>query len=241
MPKTDFGKIKEYSNFVSHDPFRNELHYPAILKALGAIQGKRILDVGCGDGLFTRMLADKGGQVVGYDMAPELIDEAKNHTHEENISLRFIVATPETFKSNEEFDFAISVMVLSYATSLDNLKSFFISTHNALRAGGSFSSVIFNPEFERFNKIIGTRRFVTMEDNTVQVNFLNPNNHEVTFTSLLRQFTKEDYESSARTAGFTEYSWIPLYPSEESEKEFGKDFWADVILSQPYSVFVARK
>jgi len=121
------------------------------------------------------------------------------------------------------------------------LKDFFTSTHRALKLGGSFSSVIFNPKFERFNEKIGTRRFVHLEGNTVQVNFLHPVTNEVVFTSLLRQFTQEEYESAAKAAGFATCSWLPLYPSEISEKEFGEDFWKDVIASQPYSVFVAQK
>ncbi len=241
MSKTDFGKIKEYANFVAQDPFRNGLHYPAILRILGLVKDKNILDVGCGDGLFTRMLAEKGASLVGYDMAPEMIEKARKFNQLHDASVLFKVATPETFKSNVKFDAAVSVMVLSYATSPSNLKEFFISTYYALKPGGTFSSVIFSPTFKRFSEVLGARRFEKLEDNNVEVYFLNPKTKQAVFTSVLHQFTRSEYESSAREAGFATWDWLSLYPAEVSQGELGDDFWAGVVSSQPYSVLVAKK
>ena len=40
-------------------------------------EGKRVLDFGCMDGVFTLRLLQVGGQAVGYDISPAAIDQAK--------------------------------------------------------------------------------------------------------------------------------------------------------------------
>ena len=70
---TDFGQIKNYAGYIKEDPFRRGLHFPAVEQILGDLSKKRILDIGCGDGLFPRLLAERGASVVGYDKAPEIV------------------------------------------------------------------------------------------------------------------------------------------------------------------------
>ena len=53
------------------------LMFPALLKILGDIKGKNILDLGCGPGFFSRMIAKKGGKVVGVDISKKWIQICK--------------------------------------------------------------------------------------------------------------------------------------------------------------------
>src|SRR5437588_1935 len=39
--------------------------------------GRRVLEVGCGTGLFTEMLAETGADVVAVDISPELLEQAR--------------------------------------------------------------------------------------------------------------------------------------------------------------------
>src|SRR5680860_182652 len=40
------------------------------------IQGKSVLDIGCGEGVFSRMLAERGADVTGMDLSPEMLRHA---------------------------------------------------------------------------------------------------------------------------------------------------------------------
>ncbi len=237
---TDFGKIKEYAAFVEQDPFRNGLHYPAVLQQLGDLH-KRILDVGCGDGRFPRLMAEQGAAVVGYDMAPEKIHEAQAIEANNARGIRYVVATPGTFTDSGHFDDATSVLVLPYSPSIEVLTEFFRSTAKQLVERGRFVSVVFNPLFSGFGKNLGSRRFTKLQENKVQVEFIEPVTHETQFTSILHQYTKEEYQQAAQDGGLQTELWERLYATREAVEKMGSPFWEECHREQPYAVLVARK
>jgi SAM-dependent methyltransferase len=55
---------------------------------LGDVRGKRILDLGCGDGIDSLLLAFKGAQVVGIDISPRAIEVAKKRARMHGIEDR---------------------------------------------------------------------------------------------------------------------------------------------------------
>src|SRR5437764_145496 len=59
------------------DLWHRTLIYPGILKVIGQVQGRDILDVGCGNGSLVRILARMGNRVTGVDGSPGIIERAK--------------------------------------------------------------------------------------------------------------------------------------------------------------------
>ncbi|EMA61896.1 class I SAM-dependent methyltransferase [Halorubrum lipolyticum] len=50
----------------------------AVLSALGPIEtGHRVLEVACGTGRFTTMLADRGAEIVGIDISREMLEQGR--------------------------------------------------------------------------------------------------------------------------------------------------------------------
>jgi SAM-dependent methyltransferase len=49
-----------------------------MLDVVGEVEGLDIIDLGCGEGRFCRMLAEKGARTLGVDLQPAFIDYAKN-------------------------------------------------------------------------------------------------------------------------------------------------------------------
>jgi len=198
------------------------------------------LDVGCGDGLFDRILVQKTDAIVhGYDKAPNLISIAKELEKENPLNIEYSVSDPQTFSSDSKFDYAVSVMVLCYAPDKEYLGYFFNSTKKTLSDSGKFISVTFNPSFVDFGKQIGNRIFNKLANGEIEVSFLNPEDKSVMFKSHLNQFSKEVYEGKAREAGFKEVAWKDLTPSEDGISKLGKEFWGDIEKQQPYNVFIA--
>jgi 2-polyprenyl-3-methyl-5-hydroxy-6-metoxy-1,4-benzoquinol methylase len=55
------------------DCYRNEVHGPALLAACEPLRDMRVLDLGCGQGYFSRQLASRGARVSAVDISVELL------------------------------------------------------------------------------------------------------------------------------------------------------------------------
>lgn len=102
------------------DRLNNQIIRPVILKILGKLTNKRILDVGCGSGYFTAELAKSAKSVVGTDFSENFIKICRQK-YEQYKNLSFIqqdIKTELPFVDNG-FDFVISKMVLQYVDKID--------------------------------------------------------------------------------------------------------------------------
>jgi SAM-dependent methyltransferase len=71
------------------DYYRHEVHGPALLAACEPLGGRRVLDIGCGQGYFTRLLAKRGASVVGIDVAAELLALATAREEREPLGIAY--------------------------------------------------------------------------------------------------------------------------------------------------------
>lgn len=93
-----------------------ELHSPMakrwkkeIFDRLPDKKGLKILDVGCGAGFFSILLAKEGHQVTGVDLTPDMIKYSIELAREEGADCRFFVMDAEKLDFEEEsFDVIIS-------------------------------------------------------------------------------------------------------------------------------------
>ncbi|QLD88602.1 methyltransferase domain-containing protein [Natronomonas salina] len=53
----------------------------AVIDALEPLEGKRVLEVACGTGRFTVMLADRGADVVGMDISEAMLEQGRRKAH----------------------------------------------------------------------------------------------------------------------------------------------------------------
>ncbi len=72
------------------DYYRTEVHGPALLEACGSVSGKRVLDLGCGQGWFSRQLAQTGAHVTGIDVAPGMLAHARRHEVETPFGISYV-------------------------------------------------------------------------------------------------------------------------------------------------------
>jgi 2-polyprenyl-3-methyl-5-hydroxy-6-metoxy-1,4-benzoquinol methylase len=238
---TDFGQLKNYAGYIGADPFRRALHFPAVEAALGDVNGRRILDVGCGDGLFPRLLAQRGASVVGYDRSPEKIAEAQAHGDAPRLDVAYVVATAHTFSHGGRFDAATSVMVLQFATSPAELAALFLSASRHLAAGGRFISVVLNPSFQAFGQNFVIRRFTRLDGSRTLTEFLDPASGRVEMAAEVYRYTRDEYEHAARAGGMKPEAWQPLFAAADAAERLGDAFWRPVHEHQPFALFVAQK
>lgn len=64
----------------------------------------RILDLGCGPGFYTQLLAEQGYQCVGVDFSPASIEYAKAQSEKKKLSIDYVLADIRDYQSDERFD-----------------------------------------------------------------------------------------------------------------------------------------
>jgi SAM-dependent methyltransferase len=94
--------------------------FPRLLEHFGDLKGLQVLDFGCGQGRFARMLADAGAEVTAYDSSSAEIANAK--ALDEGRGIRYVQELDELL-GKETFDRILCFMVLlcNEAQDADNL------------------------------------------------------------------------------------------------------------------------
>lgn len=77
------------------------------IRSFAELGGKRVVDVGCGGGILSEGLARAGAQVVGIDLAEELLDIAKSHADESGIEADYRRISAEALAEAEPGSFDI--------------------------------------------------------------------------------------------------------------------------------------
>ena len=126
----------------SGDTYHEKVVKPNLIRVLGEVKGKHVLDVACGEGFFSRALEKLGAHVTGADIAPELIAKAKKVGPP---SITYIVAPAERMAlSDNTFDAAICVLALQ---NIKDLSGAIAQVAHVLKKGGTFVAVLNHPAF----------------------------------------------------------------------------------------------
>jgi ubiquinone/menaquinone biosynthesis C-methylase UbiE len=106
-----------------------------VLEAAAIQPGERVIDVGCGTGFLLLGAARRSGQVVGVDVTPAMLAEAKRRVEEAgltNVTLREATAEALPF-ADLRFDVALNRLTLHH---LGNPGRVLSEIHRVLRPGG---------------------------------------------------------------------------------------------------------
>lgn len=87
--------------------------------------GARVLDVGCGVGRWSLLLARRGAQVTGIDLSPTMIMEATRRASGDGLGncCRFIVQDLAHLDAGEKFDLVLGVTVLQHILDPEALRA----------------------------------------------------------------------------------------------------------------------
>ncbi len=148
------------------DYFRDELNTPGILRLIGNIKGQEVLDIACGEGYNTRILARKGAKVNGIDLSQELVEHAKSQEEKDQLGIRYYVSDSADLSRflAKRFKLVTCFMALM---DIENYQGTISEIARVMKDDGRFIFSIIHPcfdyiaktgEIERRAKYYGTRR-----------------------------------------------------------------------------------
>lgn len=129
-----------------YDIYRDHLNTPAFFDLLPDVNGLLGLDIGCGEGHNTRLLARRGARVTAIDIAEDFIGHAKRAEGEAPLGIEYRVASAvELPFTDATFDFATAFMSLMDVPETDRVVA---EASRVLKPGGFLQFSISHPCFD---------------------------------------------------------------------------------------------
>ena len=102
------------------DSFQQKVILPNLLRSIKLDKNQVILDLACGQGFFSRILAEGGTKVIASDISPELISIAKKYPIK-NIQYHVSSADNIGFCADKSVDQIIIILALQNIKNVDGV------------------------------------------------------------------------------------------------------------------------
>lgn len=128
-----------------YDVYRDALNTPAFLAMLPHVAGLEGLDIGCGEGHNTRLVARRGARMTGVDIADTFVRFAAGEEARAPLGIEYLRASAVDLPfAAGRFDFATAFMSLMDVPELDRVVA---EARRVLRPGGFLQFSILHPCF----------------------------------------------------------------------------------------------
>jgi cyclopropane fatty-acyl-phospholipid synthase-like methyltransferase len=107
-----------------------------LVKHLGIAAGSRVIDFGCGPGLYASRLAGRGAEVTGVDFSLRSIKYARNQAKDMGLDIEYVNRNYLEFTPDREYDVALMIFCDFCALSPAQRKTLLAKFHSVLKPGG---------------------------------------------------------------------------------------------------------
>lgn len=129
-----------------YDVYRDYLNTPAFFDLLPDVSGLEGLDVGCGEGYNTRLLAKRGARVTAIDISENFVRLALDAERIEPLGIEYRQASAVDLPFRDaSFDFVVSFMCFMDIPETDRVMA---EVHRVLRPGGFVQFSISHPCYD---------------------------------------------------------------------------------------------
>ncbi len=190
-----------------------------------------IADFGCGPGLYTTRLAQKGAKVTGIDFSANSITYAREKSSQKGLEIKYELANYLDFDTEEKFDLITMIMCDFCALSPDQRKSMLSKFRTFLKPGGALLLDVYS--LNRFHKI---EESASYEFNQLN-GFWSPDEYYGfvnTFKYEKEHVTLDKYTIIEKNQSRVVYNWLQYFSENLLRIEFEENalavesFYSDV-------------
>jgi 2-polyprenyl-3-methyl-5-hydroxy-6-metoxy-1,4-benzoquinol methylase len=125
-----------------HFHFNLDLIIPQVLQVVGDTNDLTVLDAGCGEGIVSRLLADRSATVIGIDISPRFIELARERDVTKTIRYEVHDLSQPLPQYEQAFDLIVSNMVLN---DMPDYRGFITTLSKLLKSNGRIVLSMNNP------------------------------------------------------------------------------------------------
>ena len=202
--------------------YNKMLEMPATLELSGNVKNKKVLDWGCGSGIYAKILTRKGAKVKGFDISEEMVKIAKK----ENPKLDLRVGSGLKIPFKEKFDIVVASLAIHYLKDWDKV---FEEVKKILKKGGIFVYSVGNPIVHSAKKVkingkkkrvLGIKSY--FRDKEISAEWKLSDNKKVKVITYLK--TYEEMINFALKNNFEIVEYKDTFPLKKSKKLFPKEY-----------------
>lgn len=241
----EYDQIAEKYQEATKRPSRKLILEPSIIKNLGDITDKRVLDLACGEGYSSRLCIELGAkEVIGIDISAKEIEMAnKIGNPEHKGQIKYIVGNAAGELPNlGNFDVVTAVMLLQYCSSQEMIKNILQNVRSCLSPSDSFFLTSMpNPDIMNDYEGYGVKlkREKKDEGSLVKVTLSDFETGKILCSFSNYFWSKETYDRIFKEEGF-DLQWNNASVSPEGIKKYGKEFWKKFEEKPTYKILKAK-
>lgn len=124
-----------YAAHIDTKPHNAYYERPAMLALLPEVRDKRVLDAGCGSGLYAEWFVEHGAEVVAVDVSPKMVEHARRRVGGRVEVILANLTKPLDFLEDHSFDIVFASLAMDY---IRNWAPVLEEFHRVLREAGHF-------------------------------------------------------------------------------------------------------
>ena len=246
LEETSFGPVTPfYDTLMSAVPYRFWMDYLQKVWKKHGQTPHSVLDLACGTGTVSRLLAGRGYQTTGVDLSAGMLEVARQRASEASLAIPFIQQDAADLELGDiRFDAVICFFdSLNYILEPERLRSALARVCAHLAPGGSFffdvnteyalAEGMFNQSCTRKDEALHYRWRSRYNPETrlctVRMNFSfdDGSGERRAFTEVHRQraYSKDELTSWLRAAGFAEVTVYDAYSTDPPKKRSDRLFY----------------
>ena len=228
-------------------PWRTYFEQPSALTLLGDLSNQSVLDLGCGEGHYSRLLKQLGAaQVLGVDLSSDMIELAQEQERSHPLGIDYRVCDAGTLKLQTKADLVFAGYLFNHARDREELRAQFSTVSDLLRPGGRLVALNNNPDdppsnFEAgrpygYSKSIdgplvegaGIHYRFELEDGAV-------------FTLTDYYISRAVMQTVMEGCGLQQVHWPQPVLAPEGIEAMGADYWSAIMTTPPFCLIEATR
>ena len=228
-------------------PWRTYLEQPSALALLGDLSNQSVVDLGCGEGHYSRLLKQLGAaQVLGIDLSSDMIELAQEQERSHPLGIDYRVCDAGALKLQTKADLVFAGYLFNHARNREELRAQFSTVSDLLRPGGRLVALNNNPDDPPSNFEAGRPYGYSkstdgplVEGAGIHYRFALEDGGVFELTDYY--ISRAGMQTVMEGCGLQQVRWPQPTLAQEGVEALGADYWTAIVATPPFCLIEATR